>query len=50
VQILSENLALRLNDSGFTEIINAPSAVRFRRGLGVNSNLVCQRCVCTLNI
>jgi len=39
-----------LNDALLPDILNAPKAIQFRRELDVNSNPVCQRCVCTLNV
>lgn len=32
----------------FTDIINGPEALRFRSGLDVANNAICQRCVCSL--
>ena len=32
------------------EILNSPEAVAFRRGLDVESDPVCRKCVCSLNL
>ena len=33
-----------------TDVLNSPDAVAFRRGLRVEQNTTCQRCVCSLNL
>ena len=40
----------RLDGADIRDVINSPAAQAFRRGLDVNANPTCQRCVCTLNI
>ena len=37
-----------IHNAPFEEIINAPSAISFRKGLNVNRNGICQKCVCSL--
>jgi hypothetical protein len=37
-----------IHRQAFTDIINGPEALRFRSGLDVASNAICQRCVCSL--
>src|SRR5262249_50100824 len=34
----------------FTEILNGPAAVAWRRGLDVERNAICRRCVCSLSL
>ncbi len=37
-----------IHRESFADIINGPEALRFRSGLDVSSNAICQRCVCSL--
>ena len=37
-------------DSELTEVLNGDRAVAFRRGLDVDTNETCRRCVCSLNL
>ena len=39
-----------IHDQPLTEILNAPEAIAFRRGLDVERDPICKRCVCTLNL
>lgn len=39
-----------LNEATLPDILNSPSAIKFRRQLDVNKNPICKRCVCTLNV
>jgi MoaA/NifB/PqqE/SkfB family radical SAM enzyme len=34
----------------FEKIVNSPSAIQFRKSLNVQTNSVCQRCVCSLHL
>lgn len=39
-----------INDGPFSAVINSKKAVNFRRGLDVQSNETCIKCVCSLNL
>ncbi len=39
-----------LSQGPLAEILNAPAAVAFRRGLDVEHDPICRRCVCTLHL
>ena len=39
-----------IHDEPFEKIVNSSSAISFRKNLSVKSNLICQRCVCSLYI
>jgi MoaA/NifB/PqqE/SkfB family radical SAM enzyme len=39
-----------IRDGAFADILNADTAVAFRKALDVKSDPICQRCVCTLHL
>ena len=39
-----------IHDSSLQEIVNSPQALRFRDGLDIANNPICQRCMCSLHI
>jgi MoaA/NifB/PqqE/SkfB family radical SAM enzyme len=39
-----------LGEAGLAGLVNSPGAVRFRRGLDVGQDPVCERCVCSLHL
>lgn len=39
-----------VHDNSLATILNSPNAIAFRRGLDVNENPICKKCVCTLNL
>ncbi|HSH04187.1 MAG TPA: radical SAM protein [Anaerolineae bacterium] len=39
-----------IHDTPLHQLINTPKAIYFRQSLDLDTNLTCQRCVCTLNL
>jgi MoaA/NifB/PqqE/SkfB family radical SAM enzyme len=39
-----------IRENALSTILNAPESIEFRRGLDVNINPICRKCVCTLNV
>jgi Fe-coproporphyrin III synthase len=39
-----------IHDRSLADILNSPDAIKFRRGLDVRRDPVCQRCVCTFSM
>ncbi len=39
-----------LNDDSFEKIINSPSSIAFRKNLNIQTNPICKKCVCSLNL
>ena len=39
-----------LNDDSFEKIINSPSSIAFRKNLNIQTDPVCKKCVCSLNL